>query len=57
MIFNHMRRFYYLLCQSNWCQNPSKLIYQKGEIAFLWDIYNVVYGKFDLNVWRWTGGR
>ena len=38
IIFNHMQRFYYLICQSTWCQNASKLIYQKGEISFLWDI-------------------
>ena len=54
IIFNHMQRFYYLICQSNWCQNASKLIYQKGEISFLWDTQNVVYCKFDFDVWRWT---
>ena len=32
-----MQRFYYLMCQSTWCQNASKFIYQKGEISFLWD--------------------
>ena len=37
IIFNHMQRYYYLICQSTWCQNASKLIYQKGEISFLWD--------------------
>ena len=37
IIFNHMQRFYYLMCQSTWCQNVSKFIYQKGEISFLWD--------------------
>ena len=26
----------------------SRLIYQKGEISFLWDTQNVVYCKFDL---------
>ena len=54
-IFNHMQRFYYLICQSTWCQNASKLIYQKGEISFLWDTKNVVYCKFDFHAWRWTG--
>ena len=55
IIFNHMQRFYYLICQSTWCQNASKLIYQKGEISFLWDTKNVVYCKFDFHAWRWTG--
>ena len=55
IIFNHMQRFYYLICQSNWCQNASKLIYQKGEISILWDIQNVVHCKSDFDVWRWTG--
>ena len=44
-----MQRFYYLICQSNWCQNASKF-----EISFLWDKQNVVYCKFDFGVWRWT---
>ena len=57
IIFNHMQRFYYLICQSNWCHNASKLIYQKGEISFLWHTQNVVYCKFDFDVWRWTGRR
>ena len=51
----HMQRFYYLICQSNLCQNESKLIYQKGDISLLWDTQNVVDCKFDLDVWRWTG--
>ena len=34
IIFNYMQRFYYLICQSTWCQNASKLIYQKGETSF-----------------------
>ena len=55
IIFNHMQWFYYLTCQSNWCQNANKLIYQKGEISFLWDTQNVVYCKFDFDEWRWTG--
>ena len=55
IISNHMQRFYYLICQSNLCQNTSKLIYQKGEITFLWDTQNVVYFKFDFDVWRWIG--
>ena len=55
IIFNHMRRFYYLICQSTWCQNASKLIYQKGEISFLRNTKNVVYCKFDFHAWRWTG--
>ena len=50
-----MQRFYDLICQSTWCQNASKLIYQKGEISFLWDTKNVVYCKFDFHAWRWTG--
>ena len=57
IIFNHMQQFYYLICQSSWCQNASKLIYQKGEISLLWDIQNVIYCKFDFDVWRWTGRR
>ena len=57
IIFNHIQRFYYLICQSNWSQNASKLIYQKGEISFLLDTQNVVYCKFDFDVWRWTGRR
>ena len=55
IIFNHMQRLYYLICQSTWCQNAIKLIYQKGEISFLWDTKNVVYCKFDFHAWRWTG--
>ena len=55
IIFNHMQGFYYLICQSNWCQNASKFFYQNGEISFLWDTQNVVYYKFDFDVWRWTG--
>ena len=55
IIFNHMQRFYYFICQSNWCQNASKFFYQNGEISFLWDTQNVVYCKFDFDVWRWTG--
>ena len=50
-----MQRFYYLICQSTWCQNASKLIYQKGAISFLWDTKNVVYCKFDFHAWRWIG--
>ena len=57
IISNHMQRFYYLICQSNWCQTASKLIYQKGEITFLWDTQKVVYCKFAFDVWRWTGRR
>ena len=48
IIYNRMQRFYYLICQRNWCQNASRFIYQKGEISFLWDTQNVVYG---LQVW------
>ena len=36
IISNHMQPFCYLICQSNWCPNVSKLIYHKGEIMFLW---------------------
>ena len=50
-----MLRFYFLICQSNWYQNASKLIYQLGEISFLSDTQNMVYYKFDFDVWRWTG--
>ena len=57
IFFNHMQRFHYSICQSNWCQNASKLIYQKGHISFLWDTQNVVYCKFDFDMWRWTGQR
>ena len=57
IISYHMQRFYYLICQSNWRQNASKLIYQKGEITFLWDTQNVGYCKFDFDTWRWTGRR
>ena len=57
IISNHRQRFYYLICQSNWCQTASKLIYQKGEITFLWDTRKVVYCKFDFDVWRWTDRR
>ena len=52
---NQMQRLYYLICQSTCCQNASKLIYQKGELSFLWDTQNVVYCKFDVHAWRWTG--
>ena len=55
IIYNYMQWFYYLICQSTWCQNASKLIYQKGEISFLWDTKNVVYCKLDFHAWRWTG--
>ena len=57
IISNHMQRFYYLICESNGCQTASEVIYQKGEITFLWDTQNVVYCKFDFDVWRWTGRR
>ena len=57
IISYHMQRFYYLICQSNWCQNETKLIHLKGEITFLWDTQNVVYYKFGLDVWRWSGRR
>ena len=57
IIFNHMQRFYYFICKSNCCQNASKCIYQKGEISFLWDTKNVVYCKFDFDIWRLTGRR
>ena len=57
IISNHMQRFYYLICQSNLCPNASKLIYQKVEITFLWDTQNVVYCKFDFDMWRCTGRR
>ena len=40
-----MQRFCYLICQNNWCQNTSKLIYQKSEILLLWDTQNLVYCK------------
>ena len=33
-ISNHIQRFFFLICHSNWCQNGSKLINQKGEITF-----------------------
>ena len=55
IIFNHMQRFHYLIYQSTWCQNASKLIYRKGEISFLRNTKNVVYCKFDFHAWRWTG--
>ena len=55
IIFNHRQWSYYLICQSNWCQNASELIHQKGEIPFLWDTQNVDYCKFDFDVRRWTG--
>ena len=55
IIFNHMQRFYYLMCQSTWCQNVSKFIYQKGEISFLCYTKSVVYCKFDFHACRWTG--
>ena len=55
IIFNHMQRLYYLICQRTWCQNASKLISQKGEISFLWDTKNVIYCKFNFHAWRWTG--
>ena len=57
IISNHMQRFYNLICQSNWCQNASKLIYKNDKISFLWDTQNVVYCKFDFDVWHWTGQR
>ena len=57
IISNHMQRFYHLICQRSWWQNASKLIYQKGEITFLWDAQNMVYCKFDFDMWRWTGWR
>ena len=31
------------------------MIYQKGEITFSRDAQNVVYGKFDFDVWHRTG--
>ena len=40
IIFNHMQRFCYLICQGNWCQNASKLIYQKGENS--WSIASLI---------------
>ena len=47
IIFNHRRRYYYLICQSTWCQNTTKFIYQKGEISFF-----VIYSKRGiLQVW------
>ena len=55
IIFNYMQRFYYLIGQSTWRQNASKLIYQKCEISFWWDTQNMVYCKFDFQAWRWTG--
>ena len=55
IMFNHIQRIYYLICQSTWCQNASKLIYQKGEISFLWNTKNEAYCKFDFHAWRWTG--
>ena len=55
IMFNHMQRFYHLICQRNWCQNASTLIFQKGDISFVCDTKNVVYCKFDFDVWRWTG--
>ena len=55
ILFNHMQWFYYLICQSTWCQNASKLIYQKGEISFLCDTKNVVYCNVDFHAWRRTG--
>ena len=54
-IYNHRRRYYYLICQSTWCQNASKFIHQKGKISFLWYTQNVVYCRFNFDVWRWTG--
>ena len=47
IIFNHMQRLCYLICQSNWCQNASKFIYRKGEISFCeilktWSIASLV---------------
>ena len=53
--FNHMQRFYYLICYSNWCQNVGKLINPKGEISFSCDTQNVVYCKFDFDAWSRTG--
>ena len=55
IIFNHIQRFYYLICQSTWCQNASKLVYQKCEVSFWWDTQNVVYYTSDIQAWRWTG--
>ena len=56
IIFNHMQRFYYLMCQNTWCRNASEFIYQKGEISFLWDIKTLpYYCKFDFHACRWTG--
>ena len=55
IIFNHIQWIYYLICQSTWCQNASKLIHQKGEISFLWNTKNEAYCKFDFHAWRWTG--
>ena len=49
-----MQRFCHLIYQSNWCQNASKLIYQKGEISLMWDAENVVYHRFDFDVCRWN---
>ena len=33
IIFNHMQWFY-LICQNTWCQNASKLIYQRMKFRF-----------------------
>ena len=54
IIFYRMQRFCHLIYQSNWCQNASKLIYQKGEISLMWDAENVVYHRFDFDVCRWN---
>ena len=53
--FNYIQRFYYLICQCNWCQNASELIYHKGEISFLRDTQDVVCCKFEFDASRWTG--
>ena len=47
IIFNHMQWFYYLICQSNWCHNASKLIYQRVKFRFCeilktWSIANLI---------------
>ena len=49
-----LQRFYCLIIQSNWFRNAIKMIYQKGETSFLGDTKNVVYCKFDFDVWRWS---
>ena len=47
IIFNHMQRFYHLMCQSNWCQNASKLIMKRitfrfYEILKTWSIVSLI---------------